>query len=83
MNLKSLIATLIATALAGSLAYAGGDTKSNAEAMFKTMDKNKDGFVSQDEAKGTPHEKDFPSLDKDADGKLSRQEHAVAHEQAG
>lgn len=73
-------------------AYAGGDKAAagssvkpdgGAEAMFKNMDKNKDGFVSRDEAKGTPHEKDFAKLDKNNDGKLSAQEHAGAPEHAG
>jgi hypothetical protein len=54
-----------------------------AEAMFKSLDKNKDGFLSKDEAKGTPHDKDFATLDKNSDGKLSREEHAAAPEHAG
>ena len=45
--------------------------------MFKSMDKNKDGSISKDEAKGTPHDKDFAKLDKNSDGKLSPQEHAA------
>ena len=53
------------------------------ERMMKSMDKNKDGSISKDEAKGTPHEKDFAKLDKDKDGKLSRAEHAAAPEHAG
>jgi hypothetical protein len=62
-----------------------GATKSDggAEAMFKSLDKNKDGFMSKEEVKGTPHEKDFSTLDKNHDGKLSRQEHAAAPEHAG
>jgi Ca2+-binding EF-hand superfamily protein len=64
---------------------ASGATKSDggAEAMFKSLDKNKDGFMSKEEVKGTPHDKDFSSLDKNKDGKLSRQEHAAAPEHAG
>ena len=64
---------------------ASGATKSDggAEAMFKSLDKNKDGFMSKEEVKGTPHEKDFSTLDKNHDGKLSRQEHAAAPEHAG
>ena len=38
--------------------------------------------ISKDEAKGTPHDKDFATLDKDRDGKLSREEHAAAPEHA-
>ena len=45
-------------------------------------DKNKDGYLSKDEVKGTPHEKDFSTLDKDGDGKLSREEHAAAPQHA-
>ena len=50
-----------------------GATKSDggAEAMFKALDKNNDGFMSKEEVKGTPHDKDFSTLDKNDDGKLS------------
>ena len=63
----------------------GGATKADggAEAMFKALDKNNDGFISKEEAKGTPHDKDFAKLDKNSDGKLSREEHAAAPEHAG
>ena len=62
-----------------------GATKSDggAEAMFKRMDKDKDGKVSKEEAKGTPHAQDFAKLDKDNDDSLSREEHAAAPEHAG
>ena len=91
MNPKLLIVAAIATAFAipvyaQSGKPAAGASKSDdggAEAMFKAMDKNKDGFISKDEAKGTPHDKDFTKLDKDKDGKLSRPEHAAAPEHAG
>jgi hypothetical protein len=64
---------------------ATGATKSDggAEAMFKALDKNNDGFMSKEEVKGTPHDKDFSKLDKNNDGKLSRQEHAAAPEHSG
>ena len=54
-----------------------------AEAMFKALDKDQDGSISKEEAKGTPHDKDFAKLDKNSDGKLSREEHAAAPEHAG
>ena len=38
--------------------------------MFKSLDKNNDGFMSKEEVKGTPHDKDFSKLDKNNDGKL-------------
>src|ERR671936_2402757 len=62
---------------------ASGKSASGAEAMFKALDKNNDGFLTRDEVKGTPHEKDFAKLDKNGDGKLSREEHAAAPEHAG
>ena len=59
---------------------AGSGNDGGAEAMFSSLDKNGDGFLSKDEVKGTPHEADFASLDKDGDGKLSREEHYAAKE---
>ena len=56
---------------------------SGADAMFDALDKDKDGFMTREEAKGTPHDKDFATLDEDNDGKLSREEHAAAPEHAG
>jgi hypothetical protein len=69
-------------ALTNDKAASGATQNSGAEQMFKALDKNKDGFVSRDEAKGTPHAKDFDKLDKNHDGKLSRAEHAAAQEHA-
>jgi hypothetical protein len=91
IQMKSLI---LATALAMPLAVmAAGDKspstaanpsgESGAETMFKSMDKNKDGSISRDEAKGTPHDKEFAALDKNRDGKLSRDEHAAAPAHVG
>jgi EF hand len=83
MNHKLLITAAVATAFAFPV-FAQTNTKSDggAEAMFKSMDKNNDGSISKDEAKGTPHDKDFAKLDKNKDGKLSREEHAAAPEHA-
>src|SRR5262245_61826822 len=78
-QMKSMIAVVVATALAMPLATLAAGEKSpgtaaspsgasGAEAMFKSMDKNNDGSISRDEAKGTPHEKDFAALDKNHDG---------------
>ena len=88
MKRKTLLAAAIAAAFAFPLAHAAGDKASagagatkddgGAAAMFKNMDKNKDNSISMDEAKGTPHEKDFAQLDKNSDGKLSAEEHAAA-----
>jgi hypothetical protein len=61
-------------------ASASGSNDGGAEAMFKSMDKNGDGFISKEEAAGTPHAADFASLDKNGDGKLSREEHSNAKE---
>jgi hypothetical protein len=54
-----------------------GEKAGGADA-FKSLDKDGDGYISKEEAKGTPHEKEFAKLDKNDDGKLSREEHAAA-----
>jgi hypothetical protein len=92
MQRKSLLAAVLAAAFAFPLAVQAGTDKvtsasgndGGAEAMFKSMDKNADGFISKDEAKGSAHEGDFAMLDKNGDGKLSRAEHAAspAHQSA-
>jgi hypothetical protein len=93
MTLRTLIGAAAAAALAalplaapaaGEKASAGASkSDGGAEAMFKALDKDKDGSISKGEAKGTPHDKDFAKLDKNGDGKLSRQEHAAAPEHGG
>ena len=94
MQRNTLFAALVAAAFAFPLAAnAGGKDKhassangandGGASAMFKSLDKNKDGYISKDEAKGSPHDKDFAKLDKNSDNKLSRDEHAAAPEHAG
>ena len=84
MQGKTLIAALVAAAFAFPLAANANDkaktaaandgNDGGAAAMFKAMDKNGDGFISKDEAKGTPHAADFATLDKNGDGKLSHKE---------
>jgi hypothetical protein len=89
MQRKSLIAVALAAAFAFPLAANAGNDKTHsasaaggndggAAAMFKSMDKNADGFISKDEAKGSPHDAEFAMLDRNGDGKLSRAEHAAA-----
>ena len=87
--MKILMTAAIAAAFAFPLgasaaddkaASAGASNDGGAEAMFKGLDKNKDGSLTREEVKGSAHDKDFSSLDKDGDGKLSRQEHAEAPE---
>lgn len=93
MQRNTLLAALVAAAFAFPLAAsAGGKDKQasangangandgGASAMFKSMDKNTDGFISKEEAAGTPHAADFASLDKNGDGKLSSEEHYNAKE---
>lgn len=62
------------------LGSANGGNDGGAEAMFMSMDKNSDGFITKEEAMGTPHHADFAKLDKNIDDKLSREEHAAAPE---
>lgn len=57
-----------------------GANDGGAEAMFAAMDKDGDGLISSQEATGTPHAADFATLDTNADGKLSRDEHYAAKE---
>ena len=70
------------SAAQGSSAAQGASKTGNkgADAMFNSLDKNKDGNLSKDEVKGTPHDKDFSKLDKNNDNKLTPQEHASAAE---
>ena len=56
-------------------AATNGANDGGAEAMFKAMDKDGDGFISNAEAAGSPHAPQFAQLDKNGDGKLSRDEH--------
>jgi Ca2+-binding EF-hand superfamily protein len=85
--MKALIAIAAAAALALPFAAQAqadkGKSDGGAEAMFKALDKDKDGSLTREEVKGTPHDKDFAQLDKNKDGKLSREEHAAAPEHSG
>jgi hypothetical protein len=87
MRLQKLVAIAVAAAFAVPLSTYGQDKPSAGgtapSAGGSAMDKNKDGSISREEAKGTPLEKDFAKLDKDGDGKLSPSEQAAAKSGAG
>ena len=92
MRLKTLVAVAVAAAFAVPLSTHAQDKPSSGtsgaapaapSAGGSAMDKNKDGSISREEAKGTPLEKDFSMLDKDGDGKLSASEQAAAKAGAG
>ena len=80
MTLKTLVAVAVAAAFAVPLStQAQSDKPSSAPSGATTpgsgmADKDKDGSISREEAKGTQYEKDFDKLDKNKDGKLSRDE---------
>jgi EF hand len=82
MRLRTLVAVAVAAAFAvpfSALAQSGKPAGAPAaSAGGSAMDKDKDGSISRDEAKGTPLEKDFAKLDKNSDGKLSQGEVAAA-----
>jgi hypothetical protein len=86
MRLKTLIAVAVAAAFAVPLLTQAQSDKASSGAPgattpgsgMSTLDKDKDGSISREEAKGTPYEKDFSKLDKDGDGKLSPSEQAAA-----
>src|SRR3954466_14087663 len=90
MTSRTIITAAVAAAFAFALpAYAAGDkgsagsssagaTKDDTNQEFRKLDKNKDGSISKDEAKGSEHEKDFSKYDKNNDGKLSKEEFSAA-----
>ena len=90
MRLKTLIAVAVAAAFAVPLLTqaqsdkpSSGTSGAAPAAPSAAMDKDKDGSISREEAKGTPLEKDFAKLDKDKDGKLSASEQADAKADVG
>ena len=93
MRLKTLVAVAVAAAFAvppstqAQSDKASSGTSAGAPAApsagGSAMDKNKDGSISREEAKGTPYEKDFSKLDKDGDGKLSASEQEAARPGGG
>ena len=81
MKVKTLVAVAVAAAFAVPLStQAQSDKPSSGSSdvvgstMSETADKDKDGSISREEAKGTQFETIFDTLDKNRDGKLSRDE---------
>ena len=87
-KLSSILILAAAVALPGAVLAAGNDPAARAPAAsgtaprdagspmtFNSLDTNKDGHVSRDEAKNSSElSKQFSQLDKDGDGKLSAAE---------
>jgi Ca2+-binding EF-hand superfamily protein len=82
MKLAQTLFFLVAAmlALAVGSAYAEDKVgKDKNDPGFAALDKDKDGYISQAEAKGNPQlSKKFQEADKDHDGKLSRSEYLEA-----
>jgi EF hand domain-containing protein len=85
--MKRTLIVGVALALAPVFALAADDTKKGAATpstssslsqndQFQALDKNHDGYLSQDELKGHSSMPSFSTLDKDGDGKISAQEWA-------
>jgi len=82
MMLKTLIPAAAAATLLAASASADDKPKtapsgrtSPSAALFERLDKNKDGFVTRDEARdATELQGRFAELDTDNDGKISRSE---------
>lgn len=97
MQRKTVLATITAAAFVLPFAATAGTDKhmgakmtsganakdGGAHAMFTSLDKDADGFISREEASNTPgFAAEFASLDTNVDGKLSTEEHAYAKEYA-
>jgi hypothetical protein len=88
MRLKTLVAVAVAAAFAVPLSTHAQDkpssgTSAGAPAAPSAGGSAMDKDISREEAKGTPYEKDFDKLDKNKDGKLSKDEQAAAKAGAG
>ena len=81
MKERILMATALAALLTGHAAWAqteqatAGAVSRDLEKQFTTLDRNGDGFISQDELSGNAaFAKAFDAADKNHDGKLDRAE---------
>ena len=89
-----MLRTLITAAVAGAfalpaaaLASAAGDNiavaQSGSDARFDALDRNRDGFISRDEAKDASElNTRFSELDRNNDDKLSREEYGALNASA-
>lgn len=74
---KTLLITIIAAAMCTpAMSQRGG--KGGSAAIFKKLDKDKDGKISAEEAKGSRIEKAFDKIDADDDGYITKKEMAAA-----
>jgi len=82
MKLAQSLFFLVAASLALAVGSAYAEDKIGKDKNdpgFAALDKDKDGYISQAEAKANPElSKKFKEADKDGDGKLSRSEYLAA-----
>jgi Ca2+-binding EF-hand superfamily protein len=64
----------------GSHESSSSGASTDASREFGQLDKNKDGYISRQEAKGSDHAKDFGKYDANKDGKLSKDEFSKAEQ---